>query len=69
MTTAAQKLEAKIAQQSTEALIEIAKTLNLKTDTDEITVSVYVERELGKRMSGDEFFALLDELDAELEAA
>jgi hypothetical protein len=65
---AKQKLTSKVASQTTEALVSIARHLNLKTSREEIIVQIEVERELEKRLSSDEFVALMSEFEAELMA-
>lgn len=66
---AEQKLAAKIAAQSTEALVEIATRLNLVPTTEAVIVCNRVERELESRMSPEDFLAHLDAMDAMLDAA
>mgnify|MGYP000932948350 CR=1 FL=1 len=62
-------LEAKIASQSTEMLLTIARAMNLKTEAEEILVSLAVERELEKRLSEEDFISLMNEFEAQLDAA
>lgn len=67
--SATQKMEETIAKHSTETLLDIARKLNLKTSAEEICVVTYVERELEKSLPEAEFLALMEELEAELDAA
>lgn len=62
-------LRRRIAEQSTETLLKVARALNIKTENAEILASTFVERELEKRLPVEEFLALMKELDAELDAA
>lgn len=59
----------KIDSLSTAQLLEMARALNLKTDSAEMMVSTLVERELEKRLSETDFLALMAEFEAELMAA
>jgi len=63
------KLENKIAFLDTSMLLTICKEMNLKTEPEEIIISTMVERELEKRLSTRDFLALMNELEAELDAA
>lgn len=67
--TANDKLTAKIAAQTTEALLEIATRLNLVCTTDAILVCNRVDRELERRLSPAEFAKHIDAMDAMLDAA
>jgi hypothetical protein len=69
MKTARQQLIEKVEGRSTETLIELAKELNLKTTTEEMIVSCYVERAIEKRLSAKEFVELMESLEAELMTA
>jgi len=69
MKTAAQKMNEKIAAQSTETLIEIVRAMNLDTTSEGILVSSKVTGELEARLPEDAFLALMLELEAELDAA
>jgi hypothetical protein len=66
---AREKLETAISEKSTEMLLDIARKMNLKTSTEEMLVSCSVERELEKRLSEEDFLNLMEELEAELDAA
>jgi hypothetical protein len=67
--TATEKLDAKIAAQTTEALIEIGTRLNLDCTADAILVVTRVERELERRMTPDAFVAYLADMEAMLDLA
>jgi hypothetical protein len=63
------KLNAKIEAQTTEALLEIATRLNLVCTTEAIIICNRVDRELERRLSGPEFAAHLQAMEAMLDAA
>ena len=69
MTDARKLMTEMIASQPTEMLLDIARKLNLTTDSAEMTALFAVERELESRMSEEEFTALMNEFDAELMAS
>ena len=58
-----------IESQTTEMLIEISRKTNLRTDTEGVLVANMVADVLEKRMSEADFVALMNEHDAELNAA
>lgn len=67
--TASEKLDAKIAATSTDALLEIAFSINADTTTEAMIVHSRTMRELETRMTESDFLALCDKLDAELDMA
>jgi hypothetical protein len=67
--TAADKLTAKIAAQTTEALLEIATRLNLVCTTEAILVCNRVDRELERRLLPEDFAKHMDAMEAMLDAA
>lgn len=67
--TAKEKLTARLADLTTEQLVEISIRMNLAMNNEETLVGIYAERELEKRMTTDEFAAHLDLLETMLDAA
>jgi hypothetical protein len=67
--TAKEKLTAKIAAQTTEALYEIATRLNLVSTAEATLVCALAESELERRVSPEEFAAHLAIMEAMLDAA
>jgi len=63
------KLNAKIAAQTTEALYEIATRLNLVSTAEATLVCARAESELERRVSQEEFAAHLAMMEAMLDAA
>jgi hypothetical protein len=63
-----QRLQATIANQTTEMLLTIARTLNTQTTSEAILTSSMIANELEQRMPEADFLALMNELDAELSA-
>lgn len=69
MTSAQEKLTARIASLTTEQIIEVSLRMNLATTQDQTIVAIYAERELEKRMTPADFVAHMDVLEAMLDAA
>ena len=65
---ARRKMETMIAARSTESLVEIVRTLNLKFGQGEMIVSDMVTKELERRMPEAAFVTLMGELEAEIDA-
>lgn len=66
---ARERLTDKIRSQSTEMLVTIAESLNLKTDTDSMLVANMVANELELRLTENDFIDLMRKLESELMAA
>ena len=69
MTSANDKLTARIASLTTEQLLEIATRMNLATSTEEMVVCNRVDRELAARMSAEDFTRHCEAMEAMLDAA
>lgn len=69
MTTANDKLTARIASLTTEQLLEIATRMNLATSTEAMIVCNRVDRELATRLSPEDFARHMDAMDVMLDAA
>ena len=67
--TANDKLNAKIASQTTEALLETSTRLNLVCTNEAIIVCIRVDRELEKRLSPEAFEAHMQAMETMLDAA